>query len=67
MKKVLIVMAAGLLFASCKKDWACECTAGDLTHTSTIDNKTLKQATDECNDSGSVLGVDYECKVNVFK
>lgn len=67
MKKVMIIMAAGLLFASCKKDWSCECTLGDLTHTSTIKNKTLKAATDECNDSGSILGVDYDCKVNVFK
>jgi hypothetical protein len=67
MKKVFIVMVMGLLLVSCKKDWSCECTAGELTHTETINNKTLKDAQDECNDSGTVLGVDYECSVNVFK
>lgn len=67
MKKVFFILAAGLLFASCKKDWTCECTMGSLSHSSTVKNKTLKEATDECNDSGSVLGVDYDCSVKVFK
>lgn len=60
-------MIAGLGLASCKKDWACECTAGSLSHTDRIDNATLKEATDKCNDSGTFLGVDYECKVKVFE
>ena len=71
MKKLLfqatLVVAIGVSLASCTKNWACDCTAGELTHTSTIHNKTLKQAKDQCNSEGSVLGVDYECKVNVFK
>lgn len=67
MKKMFVIMAAGLFLVSCKKDWACECTLGSLSHTSTIKNKSLKDATDECNDSGSILGVDYDCSVKVFK
>lgn len=67
MKKLLMVFAAGLLLVSCKKDWACDCKVGDITHTSTLKNKTLKQATEECNDSGEVFGVEYDCKVKVFK
>lgn len=67
MKKMFIIMAAGLLLASCKKDWTCECTAGSFSNSSTIENKSLKDARDQCNSSGSVLGVDYECSVKVFK
>ena len=64
---MFIIMIAGLGLVSCKKDWTCECTAGSLSHTSTIDNATLEEATDKCNDSGTIVGVDYECKVKVFK
>jgi len=67
MKKVLFAAVAVLALASCKKDYTCECKLGDLTYDDTIKNVTLKEATDKCNNSGSVLGVDYKCNVNVFK
>lgn len=67
MKKILIIIGVGLMLASCRKDYACDCKAGDLTHTSTIKNKTLKEATDECNREGNFLGIEYKCNVNVFK
>lgn len=67
MKKMFIVMIAGLGLVSCKKDWTCQCTAGSITNSSTIYNSSLEDATAECNDEGTVMGVDYECKVNVFK
>ncbi|GAA0874967.1 hypothetical protein GCM10009118_13750 [Wandonia haliotis] len=67
MKKVLILVVVGGFLVSCKKDWACECEAGSLTYTETIENKTLKEAQEQCDDSGSVLGVDYSCEVNVFE
>ena len=67
MKKLLFAAFAVLGLASCKKDYTCQCKIGDITHDSKIENVTLKEATDKCNDSGSIFGVDYDCKVNVFK
>lgn len=71
MRKLMIqaglVVAASLFLVSCRKNWACDCTAGEFTHTSTIHDKTLKEAKDECNSNGSVLGVDYKCDVNIMK
>lgn len=67
MFQVGLVVATSLFLVSCKKNWACDCTAGEFTHTSTIHDETLKNAKDECDSEGSVLGVDYECEVNVLK
>ena len=53
---------------SCNKeqDWNCKCTVNGNESTSVIRDKTRKEATAECNRSGSVLGVDYDCKLSLF-
>ncbi len=66
MFQATLVVAVGLFLASCKKDWTCECTAGDFSHKSTIHDEKLKDAQDQCDSEGSVLGVDYECDIKVL-
>ncbi|MCY1532603.1 hypothetical protein D9M68_678860 [compost metagenome] len=75
MKRIASITAALAIFGgaiafgtSCNKpkDWNCECTVNGNTSTSIIRDKTYKEAKAECNRSGSVLGVDYNCKITVF-
>ena len=75
MKKILtaitgIALVAGTaaFASSCSKeqDWNCKCTVNGQESTSIIKDKTRKEATAECNKSGSVLGVDYDCKLSLF-
>lgn len=52
-KGILFAAVLGLLaFSSCKKDWDCECTFGSgdtqITNTDQIENTTLKNAREEC-------------------
>lgn len=56
------------LTTSCNKksDWNCKCTIGSSTNTSIIKDKTRKEAKAECNKSGSLLGVDYDCKLQLL-
>ncbi len=68
MLKVVAIAVVGLVaLSSCKKDYTCECTTGDETAivtTSTIENKTLKDAKTACeNGSGTFAGVTRTCKI----
>jgi len=72
MKKLLnLSLGLGLLLGittfgtSCNKkgDWNCKCTVNGNEETYTIHDKKRKDAEAECNKSGSVLGVDYSCKI----
>jgi hypothetical protein len=50
MKKVILFVAVIIAasFASCKKDYACKCTAGSVSVTGDKFNNTKKKAKDEC-------------------
>jgi hypothetical protein len=71
MKKVLLVAAVAFAFASCKKDYTCECTtttAGISVTASTTVKDTKKKATDACEKgttSSSVAGISSSttCKI----
>ena len=68
MLKVVAIAVVGLVaLSSCKKDYTCECTTGDETAivtTSTIENKTLKDAKTACeNGSGTFAGITKTCKI----
>jgi hypothetical protein len=73
MKKItlLAVAALAMTFASCKKDYTCECTsttAGISATASTTINETKKKATDACEKgttSTTVLGITSSttCKI----
>lgn len=49
-----------------KQDWNCKCTVNGNESTSVIRDKTRKDAKAECNKSGSILGVDYDCKLQLL-
>jgi hypothetical protein len=54
MKKGILVLGLGVLvLASCKKEYACNCT--DATGTVTVENHKGKDATDACTDATSVI------------
>ena len=58
---VAVVFAAS--FASCKKDYACECTVGGLTATGGTFKDTKKNAEEKCNeDDVSTGAVTVECE-----
>jgi len=60
---VMLAAFAAMTFASCKKDWTCECSVnGEVYSTSTIKAK-KKDAEAACSSSGSTFGVTYECKI----
>ncbi|MEZ5172776.1 MAG: hypothetical protein R2850_04545 [Bacteroidia bacterium] len=55
MKKVLFAAAVLALFASCKKDYTCTCTAYDQTIVTDYNNLSKGEASDgedKCNESG---------------
>ncbi len=65
---ILSILAAGALFASCKKEYVCECTnpGGTLTAFRTKDTK--KRAEQKCEDYynqnyGSVVFNETSCKI----
>lgn len=75
MKRIASISAALAIFGSaiafatsCNKpqDWNCKCTVNGNTNTSIIRDKTYKEAKAECNKSGSMMGVDYDCKITLF-
>lgn len=75
MKKLITVIAGAalfsgttLLFSSCSKeqDWNCKCTVNGNESTTVIKDKTRKEAKAECEKSGSLLGVDYDCNLSLF-
>lgn len=61
MKKVIKIgafaFAGALLFASCKKDWTCECTVGSVTTPSSIKNAKKKDAKKTCDALGSTASI----------
>lgn len=77
MKKILLVAAvAGLAFASCKKDYTCECTttstAGGVSTSATVEAKTGKMkkadAEKKCDEgdftaSSGSSSTSIECKI----
>ena len=68
MLKVVAIAVVGMIsLASCKKDYTCECRTGEETAivtTSTIENKTLKDAKTACeNGSGNAFGITRTCKI----
>jgi hypothetical protein len=68
MLKVVAIAVVGLVaLSSCKKDYTCECKTGDETAivtTSTIENKTLKDAQSECEKgSGTFAGITRTCNI----
>ena len=68
MKKVLLIAAvAGLSFASCKKDYTCECTIsgnGVSGSTTATIKDTKKKAKDACEKGSSeVMGTTTTCKI----
>lgn len=74
--KRIITVVAGLSLAvgatiagtSCNKeqDWNCKCNVNGNEQTRVIKDKTRKEAKAECDQSGNVLGVQYECKLLLF-
>ncbi len=75
MKKVItaivgLALTSGAIAfgGSCNKeqDWNCKCTINGNETTSVIKDKTRKEAKAECDKSGSLLGVDYDCKLSLF-
>ena len=64
MKKVLLAVAVVAFFASCKKDYTCECTVdllGVKTTSSTTLNATKSDAKEAC-EAGNQTGVTCEIK-----
>jgi hypothetical protein len=61
MKKVVLFVAVVITasFASCKKDYACKCTAGSVTVTGATVNETKKDAKDRC-EAESKSGITCE-------
>jgi len=48
MKKVLVAVAVVAFFASCKKDYTCDCTIGGTTTKTPINDAKKSDATDAC-------------------
>ena len=67
MKKTLLIAAiAGLAFASCKKDYSCECSsAGVVIATSTIKNTKSKAKTscEALNSTYTAYGTGVTCAI----
>lgn len=64
MKKLFLITIVGAFaLTSCKKDWTCECTAGALSVSNTIKDKSKKDAKKDCETSGNAGLVSYECKL----
>ncbi len=63
----MVLGIAGTL-SSCSKtqDWNCKCVVNGNESTTIIRDKTRKEAKAECNKSGSILGIDYDCKISLF-
>ena len=53
MKKLICALLFISVLASCKKEYACNCT--DATGTVTVENHKGKDATDACTDATSVI------------
>lgn len=75
MKRIITVFAglslavgATIAGTSCNKeqDWNCKCTVNGNETTTVIRDKTRKEAKAECDKSGSVLGVEYDCDLQLF-
>lgn len=59
MKKVLVAVAVVAFFASCKKDYSCDCTILGTTTKTAIKDAKKKDATDACDaldTSAKILG-----------
>jgi hypothetical protein len=69
MKKGMLLVAAvvAVTFASCKKEWTCECTYSDSSGTHTISGTTKKEskkdAKDECNGTATAGGTSWSCSI----
>lgn len=50
----MIATSAILMFASCKKDWTCECSEYEETYSYTIHNRTKRDAKNQCEGKVSV-------------
>ncbi|HET8572995.1 MAG TPA: hypothetical protein VFL76_03905 [Edaphocola sp.] len=63
-----LLMGTVFVTSSCnkKQDWNCKCTVNGNESTSVIHDETRKDAKAECNKSGSVLGVDYDCHIELL-
>lgn len=75
MKRIITVfaglsLAAGAIITgtSCNKeqDWNCKCTFNGNESTTVIKDKTRKEAKAECDRSGSFLGAEYNCDLQLF-
>ncbi|MBL7930764.1 MAG: hypothetical protein JNL60_02625 [Bacteroidia bacterium] len=67
MKKVLLIAAvAGLAFASCKKDYTCECTGTGYSAQAEYKKVKKKDAQSSCDkaaDAAKAFGSDITCKL----
>lgn len=63
-----LIVGALFFTTSCnkKQDWNCVCEINGNKNTTLIKDKTRKEAKADCNNSGSFLGIDYECKISLF-
>ena len=64
---VLVIAVSGILcFASCKKDYHCQCTyGGKITLIKDLGNQTKSDATNQCNAYDStVAGENWICTLN---
>lgn len=75
MKRIITVVAglglavgATIAGTSCNKeqDWNCKCNINGNESTTVIKDKTRKEAKAECDKAGNVLGVQYECNLQLF-
>lgn len=61
MKKITLTLAAGLLlFASCKKDWTCSCTANGVGYTAATYTDTKKADAKASCDAVQNLAIIFE-------
>jgi len=61
MKKITLMLAAGmLLFASCKKDWTCTCTANGVSGTAATYTDTKKSDAKASCDALQNLAIAFE-------
>lgn len=75
MKRIITVFAglslavgATIAGTSCNKeqDWNCKCTVNGNEQTRIIKDKTRKEAKAECDQAGNIMGVQYECNLQLF-
>jgi hypothetical protein len=65
MKKVLVAVAVVAFFASCKKDYTCDCTTAGVTESTPIKDAKKADAQDACDALGAIYSLGGgSCELN---